>query len=134
MEEGRRGSILCWHTIEKEFKESSAEKIFNPTTPPPYISTVREYIQNIQQYRQYIGSIQNKVHYLVFRVQTDPRKIFGNRRVTVLYVLKVRVFIINGKILGSYTTVGRTSRYHPCNNWFKRQLPFYNCMNIINSV
>ena len=35
MEEGRRGSILCWHTIEKEFKEGSAEKIFNPTTPPP---------------------------------------------------------------------------------------------------
>ena len=120
MEEGRRGSILCWHTIEKEFKEGSAEKIFNPTTPPPILvqsgSTFRTYSSTDSS----IGSIQNKVHYLVFRVQTDPRKIFGNRRVTVLYVLKVRVFIINGKILGSYTTVGRTSRYHPCNNWFKR--------------
>ena len=29
-------------------------------------------------------AVENKVHYLVFLVQTVPRKIFGNRRMTVL--------------------------------------------------
>ena len=29
-------------------------------------------------------AVENKVHYLGFRVQTVPGKIFGNRRVTVL--------------------------------------------------
>ena len=29
--------------------------------------------------------VEIKVHYLVFRVQTVPRKIFGNRRMTVLH-------------------------------------------------
>ena len=37
VEEGRRGSILYWRTFEKEFKEGSAEKIFDPTTPPPHM-------------------------------------------------------------------------------------------------
>ena len=31
-------------------------------------------------------NVENKVHYLVFRVQTVPRKIFRNRRMTVLQI------------------------------------------------
>ena len=44
MKEGRRGSILYWHTFEKEFK-GSAEKIFDPTPPPSsYALKVRVFI------------------------------------------------------------------------------------------
>ena len=32
-------------------------------------------------------AVENKVHYLVFRVQTVLRKVFGNRRVTVLLLV-----------------------------------------------
>ena len=36
-------------------------------------------------------AVENKVHYLVFRVQTVPRKIFGNRRMTVLVAVDDRL-------------------------------------------
>ena len=34
-------------------------------------------------------AMENKVHYLVFRVQAVPRKIFGNRRMTVLLLFSM---------------------------------------------
>ena len=43
-EEGRRGSILYWRTFEKEFKEGSADKIFDLTTPSSYALKVRVFI------------------------------------------------------------------------------------------
>ena len=38
-------------------------------------------------------AVENKVHYLVFRVQTVLRKVFGNRRVTVL-LMKIQLFFL----------------------------------------
>ena len=36
-----------------------------------------------------IAKMEWKVHYLVFRVQAVPRKIFGNRRMTVLLLFSM---------------------------------------------